>query len=113
MLFTIIALFSLAAILGMILISYVLQNKTTPKGLVFTHGPLAATALVLLIIYAFKHQPSPIASITLFIIAALGGLFLVYRDITGQKIPKWLALTHGSIAIIGFIFLLVHEFMSH
>lgn len=107
MLATIIGIFLIAALLGMVLISYVLKNKNTPKGLAFTHGPLAALGLVLLIIYAFTYGLVPIESIVLFIIAALGGFVMIYRDLTGKTLPKWLAIVHGSVAIIAFIFLIV------
>ena len=109
MIYTAIAFFALAAILGMILLSYVLKEKETPKGVVFTHGPLAATGLVLLIIYTV-NQPGPVESIVLFTIAALGGIVMLMRDLSGKKIPKWLAVLHGLIAVSGFIFLLVFAF---
>lgn len=111
MLFTAIGLFSIAAILGMILISFVLTNKNTPKGIAFIHGPIAAIGIILLIVYAFFHNPSPIISIILFILAACGGFVLIYRDITGKSVPKWLAIAHGLTAIIGFVFLLVFAFL--
>jgi hypothetical protein len=107
MLYTSIAFFALAAILGMFLITFVLQGKETPKGIVFTHGPLAVIGLVLLIIYSVKQSPGPIEAIVLFAIAAAGGLFMVWRDLTGKTIPKGLAILHGLLAVSGFIFLLV------
>ena len=110
MIFASIAFFSLAAVLGMLLLSYVLRGKETPKGVVFTHGPLAAIGVILLIIYAFDNPPGPIESIVLFIIAALGGLILVTRDLLRKPIPKWLAVTHGLVAITGFVFLLIYAF---
>lgn len=112
MLILAIILFALAALLGMYLLSFVLQNKNTPKGIAFIHGPLAAAGLVLLIIYAFYHSPSPIISIILFVLAALGGFLLIYRDITGKSIPSWLAIGHGTLAVVGFVFLLVFVFFS-
>lgn len=112
MLFTALAFFSIAAILGMILISYVLQSKPTPKGLAFVHGPMAAIGIVLLIIYAFYQTPAPIESIVLFIIAAFGGLVLIYRDLTGKTLPKWLAVLHGLIAVTGYVFLITF-ILSH
>jgi hypothetical protein len=42
----------------------------------------------------------------------LGGIVLFVRDITKKSIPKWLALVHGLVAVVGFIFLLVFTF-SH
>lgn len=109
MIYTSIAFFALAAILGMILLSYVLREKETPKGVVFTHGPLAAIGLILLIIYTV-NQPGPVESIVLFTIAALGGVVMLVKDLSGKKIPKWLGVLHGLLAVSGFIFLLVFAF---
>lgn len=110
MLITAILFFLLAALLGMYLLSFILQNKQTPKGVVFTHGPLAATGLILLIIYAIFSDAAPIISIVLFILAALGGIAMIYRDITGKSVPKWMAIGHGLTAMAGFIFLIVFAF---
>ncbi len=110
MIYTAIALFSLAALLGMFLLGFVLKGKETPKAVVFTHGPLAAAGLILLIVYAFSESPGPLESIILFTIAALGGFVMLYRDITGKGIPKWLAIAHGLLAVSGFVFLLIFAF---
>jgi hypothetical protein len=112
MLYTIIAFFALTAVLGMILLSFVLQGKETPKAVVFTHGPLAVIGLVLLIIYALDQSPGPMESIILFVIAALGGLVMVWKDLTRQVVPKWLAVFHGLLAVTGFVFLLIHAFQK-
>lgn len=112
MLIIAITLFALAALLGIYLISFVLMNKNTPKGVVFIHGPVAALALILLIIYAVTHQPSPWLSIILFALAAVGGFTMVYRDLTGKTLPKWLAMGHGLLAVVGFISLVFFTF-SH
>lgn len=110
MLYTIIGLFALAALLGMALLSYVLKDKETPKGAMIAHGLFAASGLVLLLMYVFRNTPGPVESAVLFVIAALGGFVLVARDLTGKKIPKWLAVTHGLLAVAGFLFLLVFTF---
>lgn len=110
MIVTAIALLALAAILGMLLLSFVLTGKETPKAVVFTHGPLAAIGLILLIIYAFREGPGPIEAIILFAIAAAGGIVMVMRDLTGKPIPKWLGIAHGLIAAGGMVLLLVFAF---
>jgi len=112
MLFVSIAFFSLAAVLGMLLLSYVLRGKETPKGVVFTHGPLAVIGLILLVIYSLDNPPGAMESIILFVIAALGGLILVTRDLLRKTIPKWLAVVHGLVAVTGFVFLLIYAFSS-
>ncbi|MBK0404819.1 hypothetical protein I5M27_17640 [Adhaeribacter sp. BT258] len=105
-----IGFFALAALLGMYLLSFVLKGKETPKTIVFTHGPMAVVGLVLLIIYALKGGPNPTESLILFVLAAAGGLFMVFRDLTGKPIPKLLAVGHGLLAVTGFIFLLIFAF---
>lgn len=110
MIYTAIAFFALAAILGMILLSFILRGKETPKGLAFTHGPLAATGLILLIIYTVNNSPGPVESVVLFAIAAVGGIIVFIRDITNKPVPKWLAVAHGLIAVTGFVFLLAYAF---
>src|SRR4051812_27211783 len=104
-LYLIIALFALGALIGMYLLSLVLQKKETPKFVAVIHGLFVAVALILLIVYSSNH-PGIVESIVLFVLAALGGLVLFMRDITGKSLPKWLALGHGLIAVAGFIFLL-------
>ncbi len=111
-LYIIIGLFSLAALLGLILLSYVLRSKSTPKAIAFLHGPAAAVALVILIVYTINHDRMFIASIVLFVLAAIGGLILLIKDITGKgkPLPKWLAILHGLTAVSGFTVLLVNAF---
>jgi DMSO reductase anchor subunit len=110
MLYTIIAFFALAAILGMILLSYILRGKETPKGMALTHGPLAAIGLILLLVYTFNHRPGPVESTVLLVIAAIGGIIVFARDITNKPVPKWLAIVHGLVAVAGFLFLLLYSF---
>jgi hypothetical protein len=109
-LYLIIGLFLLGALIGMYLLAMVLQKKETPKPVAFIHGAFVATALVLLIYYASVHGPGLMESIVLFVLAALGGLTLIIRDLSGKSLPRWLAIGHGLVAIAGFIFLLVYAF---
>ena len=109
-LYLIVTLFALGALVGMYLLALVLQKKETPKFVAFIHGALVATALVLLICYAYRYTPGPMESIIAFVIAAVGGLTLIVRDVTKKPLPKWLALGHGIIAVIGFILLLMYVF---
>ncbi|MGZ3932742.1 MAG: hypothetical protein ACXVP0_15855, partial [Bacteroidia bacterium] len=68
--------------------------------------------LILLIYFAMNHSPGLIQSLVLFVLAALGGLVLITKDINGKPVPKWLAIAHGLVATTGFIFLLIFTF-SH
>jgi hypothetical protein len=111
-LYLIVSLFALGAMVGMYLLALVLQKKETPKIAAFIHGAFVASALGLLIYYATQHGPGPMEAIVLFVIAALGGFVLIVRDLTKKPLPKWLAIGHGLVAVIGFIALLVYVFMS-
>lgn len=102
MLFTALALFAIAAMLGLYLLSFILKNKNTPKKIAFTHGPVAILGLIILYVYALRYDPAPIISIVIFTFAALGGLMIIYKDLTGRPIPKGLAIGHGLTALVGF-----------
>jgi hypothetical protein len=108
--YTSIGFFSLAALLGLYLLTFVLRGKETPKAIVFTHGPLAVVGLVLLILYITGEGPDPVESLVLFVLAALGGLYMVFRDLTGKPIPKILAVGHGLLAVSGLVLLLIFAF---
>jgi peptidoglycan/LPS O-acetylase OafA/YrhL len=111
--YTSIGFFALAALLGMYLLTFVLRGKETPKAIVFSHGPMAVVGVVLLLIYIFKDGPNPMESLILFILAAAGGVFMVYRDITNKPIPKLLAIGHGLLAVTGFVLLLIFAFQNN
>ena len=97
----------LAAVLGMHLLSLILSSKKIPTVVATIHGIIAATGLILLVVYPFYYQPSPILSIILFFIAALGGSTMAYKGITGKPVPAWMAMGHGTVAIIGLATLVV------
>jgi branched-subunit amino acid transport protein AzlD len=106
MIFTAIAFFALAAIIGSLLLVLILRNRPTSKVMVVLHGLLAAAGLFILVLYAFKNKPGATEGVTLFVIAATGGVIVFLRDINNKRIPKWLAVTHGLVALSGFIYLL-------
>ncbi|HSR70575.1 MAG TPA: hypothetical protein VLU25_21785 [Acidobacteriota bacterium] len=53
---------------------------------------------------------SSFLALILFIVAALGGLFLAVRHFKGQSLPMPVALLHGGLAAAGLILLLVAYF---
>jgi hypothetical protein len=112
LIYTAIVLFAVAAMIGVYLLSFVLQKKETPKAIAIVHGLLAATALILVIVHTVKTGADLIQVIILFVITALGGIVLFARDITGKSLPKALALAHGLLAVTSFVFLLVYAFMK-
>ncbi|MDQ3050549.1 MAG: hypothetical protein M3Q95_06650 [Bacteroidota bacterium] len=97
-----IAVLGMTAIFGMYLLSLILRNKSTPKGVTIIHGVMASISLVLLVIYCFSDTPSPWVSFIVLVIAAIGGFYINFKDISGKPVPKWFAVVHGLIAVAGF-----------
>jgi|GEM_PF-950252 len=111
MLITTIILFAIAAILGTILFSRLMQNRETPKPVVYMHGLVAAIGLILLIIvYANSGNSTLLTSLLIFIVAALGGFVMFGRDMAGRSIQKWLPMVHALAAVTAFVILLVVAF---
>lgn len=107
MLLSALGFFLLAVVLGIYLLSLVLGNKPIPKMVAMIHGFFAAIGLILLVIYPFYFNPAPILSLILFIFAAIGGATMAYTGISGKPVPAWLALGHGTLAIIAVVTLIV------
>jgi hypothetical protein len=96
-----------AALLGLTLLFYVLKNKNTPKAFVLSHGFFATLGLIVLVIYALKYDSDLLTVALIFFLAAIGGFTLAVRDLLGLSVPKWLAVGHGIVAMMGVVLLLV------
>ncbi|HNP96940.1 MAG TPA: hypothetical protein PKJ63_14975 [Cyclobacteriaceae bacterium] len=111
MLYLTIGLFALSAVLGLAILLKWLSKNDAPKGVVYSHGAVAATALVLLVIYALQHPDAfPQVSILLFAIAALGGFYLFFTNLKSGARPLGVAFIHAAIAVGGFLILLLFAF---
>lgn len=103
--------FAIAALLGVFLLSRVLRNLETPKGISIFHGLMASTGLILLIIYACMNQRQDLfIFVAIFVAAALGGIILIFRDLKGKSIPKPLALLHGVLAVSAFVTMIIQDY---
>jgi len=108
MLYLIIALFAIAAIIGLTILKNWLTSAKTSRGVVYAHGTFAALALVLLLIHVLQNPAGHLrTSLALFIIAAIGGFYMFFRDLKGKFSPTWVAVIHALIAVSGFIVLLL------
>jgi uncharacterized membrane-anchored protein len=103
-------LFAIAA-LGGLAMAYIhfKKDRNPPGALAALHGVLAATALVILLWVVVQTSVS--ASITwalgLFVVAALGGFFLVSYHIRKQRLPSPVVVIHALVAVVAFALLLV------
>jgi hypothetical protein len=108
MLYAIIALFALAAVVGLIILKNWLTSQNTSRATIYAHGIFAALGLVLLIVYYFQNGAKTLqTSIILFVIGALVGFYMFFRDIKGKMSPIWLAVVHGLVGIAGFVLIVL------
>jgi hypothetical protein len=103
----ILTIFLITATAGALLIYYIFNNKNTPKAVVIFHGIFAFIAITVLSIYAYLYHPKAALYAGLFLLVAIGGAYVAYRDISSKPIPKHIALMHGAMALIGIVALLL------
>jgi hypothetical protein len=100
-------LLALAALGGAVLLGFVLRGRHTPKGIALIHGSFAALGVVVLAIASILSPAAPVASLVLFVLAAIGGAVLIVLDLKRRQVPKGLAVGHGGIAIVAFVLLVL------
>ena len=111
MLYVSIAIFALAAVAGLTILIHWLKKKNAPRAVVYTHGLLAATALVLLAVFSYNNPDDfPKYSLIFFVLAALGGFYMFARDMKGKSSPMAIAGIHALLAVGGFVMLLIFAF---
>jgi FtsH-binding integral membrane protein len=111
MIYLAISLFAVSAVLGLAILIKWLTNKDASKGVIYSHGIVAAIGLVLLIVYALQNPGNfPKISIILFVVAALGGFYMFVRDLKKKTSPLAIAFTHALLAVGGFVALLFFVF---
>jgi len=103
-------LFAIAAIGGAAM-AYVhfKQDKNPPIPLAVLHGLLAATALVILILAVVQLGATTVTAWAtgLFVVAALGGFFLVSYHVRGRRLPSPVVVIHALVAVVAFLLLVV------
>jgi hypothetical protein len=100
--------FGLGALGGLMLLGLRLRGGNPPLALAFVHGAAAAAGLVTLTIAVVGGERGPaLTALILFGIAALGGFFLLSFHLRQRLLPVGLILVHGTVAVSGFVALLL------
>jgi hypothetical protein len=106
-----VAVFALAAVFGVLILAKWLSKKDVSRGVIYTHGLFAAVGLVILVVYALQNRDNyPNVALILFIIAALGGFYMFFRDLQNKMSPYSIAFLHALLAVAGFVSLLLFAF---
>ena len=98
--------FLIGAAFGIFLLRCILKNKNTPKPLAIVHGSFGVCGILLLLGYTLFISHHAIISLILFILAAIGGYVLFWRDITGKPLPHAFIFGHALLAIVALGFLI-------
>lgn len=106
-------LFTLAALGGIVLASMHLSKAHVHFWMGLVHAGLALPALVLLFWATVVRNWSPLltASLTLFLAAAGGGVVMFLMHGKKKPLPVGLIVGHGSLALLGYIALLIALFV--
>lgn len=110
MIYVPVALFGVAAILGLTILLKVVRSKTTYKPVVFLHGAFAVVALVVLVMNFMSNPKGLYLVVGLFWLTAVMGLSTFAYDITKREPPKLVALIHAGAAITSFALLVLYIF---
>jgi len=111
MLYATIVLFVISAVLGLSILVKWLTSKHASRAVIYSHGIVAAIALIILVVYALQNPTNfPKASILLFVIGALGGIYMFVDDLRKKNSPLWLAFVHALLAVGGLVTLLLFVF---
>lgn len=105
------ALFVLAAVLGLVVAVQIFKKKETSKGVALAHGAVGVAGLVALIVQAAKSPDRLLtAAIVLLVIAALGGLALFVNDVRRKPGPVALVVIHALAAVTAVVLVLLVAF---
>lgn len=112
MIYIAITLFALSAVLGLLILIKWLTQKDASRSVIYSHGLVAAVALVLLFVYAYQNPSHfPRLSIYLFAIAAVGGAYMFINDLRNKPSPMAFAYIHALLAVGAFVTLLAFVFL--
>jgi hypothetical protein len=95
------------AVLGVFLFLPLIKRKKAPRIIIYSHGSFAI-ASVFFLTKSFLYEGNvPVASLVLFILAAINGLYMFYlSEIRRRSIPPALIVLHANLAVIAFISLI-------
>jgi hypothetical protein len=113
MIYASIALFGLAAVLGLTILVKWLTKKDASKTVIYSHGIVAAIALVLLVVYALQNTDNyPRVALWVFVVSALIGFYMFFRDLAKKFSPMSVAFIHAILAVGGFAALCAFAFIK-
>ncbi len=106
-------LFAVAALVGVYMAVMHFRGKSPPPvAAAILHGVLAVCAVVMLLLGVLETGWGTIyaKALAVFVLAALGGLYLVSFHLRGRPLPNAVVVVHGMVAAIAFLILVIAVF---
>jgi len=106
---TALVLFGVAALGGVVMLTLIFRGAPRPPlALALLHGALAAAGLVALILVVVEPGAPSMAktALVLFLVAALGGFYLIAQHLQTKPLPVRVVLVHATLAVVAFLILL-------
>lgn len=103
-------LFAIAALGGLTMAWFhFIRGRNPPNSIAALHGVFAAVGLLVLIwaVIEVGATTATAWALGLFVVAALGGFFLLSFDLRGRRLPSPVLVIHALVAIVAFVTLLV------
>lgn len=107
-------LFAVAALVGVYMAVLHFRGRTPPPvAAAILHGVLAVSAVIALLVGVLDTGWGTVhaKALGVFILAALGGLYLVSFHFRGKPLPSAVVVIHGMVAAIAFLILLAAVFL--
>ena len=106
--------FSVAAVGGIFLAYRVLNGELAPWAVSLLHAGLGAAGLVMTAMAVLAGAGGPVMgpmTLATLLIAALGGFYLASIHLKKRVASSGLVITHATVAITGFLFLIGIAFL--
>jgi glucose uptake protein GlcU len=107
-------LIALGAIVGLTMAIKHFKGRTPPKpALAILHGLLAGCGVVALLlgVWDMGFGTAHTWALVLFVVAALGGLYLVSHHMRHKPLPSGVIVIHGLVAAVAFLILLTAVYL--
>lgn len=100
-------LFSLGALVGLTMAVTHFRGKVVPVGWGLLHGAFVGGGLIMLLVLLLGAEDPGRGWVIfgLFLLAALGGAFLFYRQQRDEPWPNLVILAHGGLALTTLVLL--------
>jgi len=111
MIYLTLGLLGLAAVSGTAAMLKVLKGELPANLVVILHGAFAAAGLIALAVVYFNGNAGVGTSLILYVAAALGGYYLLFKHFKAKAIPKAVSFLHAGTAVVATLILLSYLFL--